>query len=275
MRIEHWELSIGQIPGRIQGSGFCQVIFVRALKEEIRMSRNWFVVLFTVAFVTMALAATPAAADTCADLMSNAALKALPDTTITSAATVSGTFTPPNGGMPIQGLPSFCRVTVTLKPSPASDIKIEVWMPTAGWNGKFEGVGNGGLGGIISYTNLPNYLDRAALEDGVKSGYAVASTDTGHVADDRTWLASEDKEKDYGYRAIHEMTVTAKAVIKGFYGRPASRSYFNGCSTGGGQALGEAQLYPEDYDGILAGDSQNLLTHSRASDSWLSQAVSN
>src|SRR5437762_6696700 len=75
MRIEHWELSIGQIPGRIQGSGFCQVIFVRALKEEIRMSRNWFVVLFTVAFVTMALAATPAAADTCADLMSNAALK--------------------------------------------------------------------------------------------------------------------------------------------------------------------------------------------------------
>src|SRR5881396_3896426 len=86
MRIEHWELSIGQIPGRIQGSGFCQVIFVRALKEEIRMSRNWFVVLFTVAFVTMALAATPAAADTCADLMSNAALKALPETTITSAA---------------------------------------------------------------------------------------------------------------------------------------------------------------------------------------------
>ncbi|HYR89513.1 MAG TPA: tannase/feruloyl esterase family alpha/beta hydrolase, partial [Terriglobia bacterium] len=110
------------------------------------MSRNSFAVLLAVAFVTVALAATPAAADTCSDLMSNAALKALPDTTMTSAATVSGTFTPPNGGMPIQGLPSFCRVTVTLKPSPASDIKVEVWMPTTGWNGKFEGVGNGGLG---------------------------------------------------------------------------------------------------------------------------------
>jgi len=239
------------------------------------MSRNSLVVLFAVAFVTLALAATPAVADTCSDFVSNSGLKALPDATITSAATVSGTFTPPSGGTPIQGLPSFCRVTVTLKPSPASDIKVEVWMPTTGWNGKFEGVGNGGLGGIISYTNLPNYLDRAALVDAIKAGYASASTDTGHVADDRTWLASEDKERDYGYRAIHEMTVTAKALIKGFYGRPSSRSYFNGCSTGGGQALGEAQLYPEDYDGILAGDSQNILTHSRASDIWASQAVNN
>jgi feruloyl esterase len=226
------------------------------------------------AVVTILLGASLAAADNCSNLMTNATLAALPNTTITSAATVSGTFTPP-GGKPIQGLPSFCRVAATLKPSPVSDIKIEVWMPTNGWNGKFQGVGNGGLGGIISYTNLPNYLDRAALADGVIGGYATVSTDTGHVSTDRTWVSNEEKERDYGYRAIHEMTVSGKAVVQAFYGRAATRSYFNGCSTGGGQALGEAQLYPGDYDGILAGDSQNKLTHTRASDIWASQQVNN
>src|SRR2546428_1836588 len=225
--------------------------------------------------VIILLGATAAAADTCSDLATNPPLATLRNTTITSAETVSGTFTPPNGGMPIEGLPSFCRVTATLKPSAASDIKIEIWMPSSGWNGKFEGVGNGGLGGTISYTNLPNYIDHASLADAIMSRYAGASTDTGHVSSDRTWLANEEKEKDYGYRAIHEMTVTAKAVIQKFYGRAATRSYFNGCSTGGGQALGEAQLYPEDYDGMLAGDSQNILTHSRATDIWAFQSVNN
>ena len=110
------------------------------------------------------LLGAPAAADTCSDLATNLSVATLPNTTITSAATVSGAFTPPNGGMPIEGLPSFCRVTATLKPGAASDIKIEIWMPSSGWNGKFEAVGNGGLGGTISYTNLPNYLDHASLE---------------------------------------------------------------------------------------------------------------
>src|SRR5437667_5348429 len=219
------------------------------------------------ALAIILVGATAAIADTCSDLATNS--------TITSAATVSGTFTPPDGGKPIEGLPSFCRVTATLKPSAASDIKIEIWMPANNWNGKFQGVGNGGLGGVISYTNLPNYLDHASLADAVIAGYAGASTDTGHVASDRTWLANVEKEKDYGYRAIHEMTVVAKAVIQKFYGRAATRSYFNGCSTGGGQALGEAQLYPEDYDGILAGDSQNILTQKTAYDIWASQAVNN
>src|SRR5436190_4762366 len=226
-----------------------------------------------VALAIILLTAASAAADTCSDLAANPSLAALRNTTITSAATVSDTFTPPDGGKPIEGLPSFCRVTATLKPSAASDIKIEIWMPTNNWNGKFQGVGNGGLGGTISYTNLPNYLDHASLADAVIAGYAGASTDTGHVSSDRTWLADEEKEKDYGYRSIHEMTVTAKAVIQTFYNRVARRSYFNGCSTGGGQALGEAQLYPGDYDGILAGDSQNILTHSRASDIWAFQSV--
>src|SRR5437867_1710701 len=160
--------------------------------------------------VIILLGATAAPAGTCSDLAMNPSVAPLRNTTITSAETVSGPFTPPDGGMPIQGLPSFCRVTATLKPSSASDIKIEIWMPSSGWNGKFEGVGNGGLGGTISYTNLPNYLDHASLADAIMSGYAAASTDTGHVSSDRTWLANEEKEKDYGYRAIHEMTATAK-----------------------------------------------------------------
>lgn len=220
------------------------------------------------------LAAGVAAADTCSDLLRNPSLATLRNTTITSAATVSGTFTPPDSGKPIEGLPSFCRVAATLKPTTDSDIKIEIWMPSSDWNGKFQGVGNGGLGGTMSYTNLPNYLDHASLVDAIKSGYAAASTDTGHASSDRTWLADVEKEKDYGYRSIHEMTITAKVVIQSFYGRAAQRSYFNGCSTGGGQALGEAQLYPDDYDGILAGDSQNILTHARASDIWAFQSVS-
>src|SRR5262245_52066693 len=119
------------------------------------------------AVVTILLGATLAVADNCSNLMTNATLKALPNTTITSAATVSGTFTPPgDNSKPVQGLPSFCRLAATLKPSPVSDVKIEVWLPTNGWNGKLEGVGNGGLGGVISYTNLTNYLDRASLVDG-------------------------------------------------------------------------------------------------------------
>ena len=225
------------------------------------------------ALAVLVLCAAEATADTCSDLMTSPALRAFPNTTITSAATVSGTFTPPNSEMPIDGLPSFCRVIATLKPSPVSDIKVEVWMPTNGWNGKFQGVGNGGLAGIISYTNRPNYMGHASLVDAIKGGYAGASTDTGHVSSDRTWLSDEEKEKDYGYRATHEMTVTAKKVIQAFYGNAPRRSYFNGCSTGGGQALGEAQLYPEDYDGILAGDSQYMLAHARASDIWAFQAV--
>src|ERR1700741_2785610 len=108
---------------------------------------------FYLAVALVVLAAGTAAADTCSDLMTNASLRTLQHTTITSAGTVSGTFTPPGGGMPIQGLPSFCRLTAPLRPSAVSDIKIEIWMPANGWNGKFEGVGNGGLGGTISYTN--------------------------------------------------------------------------------------------------------------------------
>jgi feruloyl esterase len=207
------------------------------------------------AVVAIGLGAGAPAADTCANLMSSASLRAIPNTTIDSATLVSDTFTPPGNTQSLRGLPSFCRVTATLKPSPVSDIKIEIWMPAQQWNQKLQGVGNGGLAGAISY---------AALAPAIKNGYASVSTDTGHVASDTAWLPVEERERDYGYRAIHGMTVTAKAVAQQFYGSAPRRSYFNGCSTGGGQGFGEAQLYPQDYDGIIAGAPQDFPTHLRA-----------
>jgi feruloyl esterase len=223
-------------------------------------------VLVVLAIGVIALGGTPAANDLCSSLMNNAALHSLKNTTVTSATTVSDTFTPPDSARSMQGLPSFCRVTATLKPSPASDIKIEVWMPSESWNGKLQGVGNGGLAGTITYN---------ALGTAIQKGYASVSTDTGHVVTDTTWMQDAEKAKDYGYRGIHEMTVAAKSVVQQFYGSPAKHSYFSGCSTGGGQAFGETQLYPEDYDGIVAGDPQNYPTNLRAGDIHEFQAGNN
>lgn len=206
----------------------------------------------------------PAATDACSNLAADKSLRSLPDMTITGTTTVAGSFSPPTGRA-VEGLPSFCRVSATLKPSPVSDVRIEIWLPSAGWNHKLQAVGNGGLAGVISY---------GALAAAVKAGYASVSTDTGHVEADTSWLPNEEKERDYGYRAIHGMTVAAKAVLKRFYGNEPKRSYFNGCSTGGGQGLGEAQLYPQDFDGILAGAPANFQTRLRAAGIWDFQAAS-
>ena len=152
-------------------------------------------------------------------------------------------------------LPAFCRVIAEDKPTPDSDIKIEVWLPTSGWNGKFRGQGNGGFAGEIDYRTLGL---------AVVQGYASAATDTGHAAEgtNATWaLGHPEKIIDFAYRAIHEMTVIGKATIKAFYGDAAQHSYFANCSNGGRQALMEAQRYPEDYDGILAGAPANYWTH--------------
>lgn len=164
------------------------------------------VVLVAFALAAMGLGAVPAAVDSCSSLLGNGSLRSLPKTTITSATLVSGTFTPANGAPAIHDLPAFCRVTATLAPSAVSDVKVEVWMPAAGWNGKLQAVGNGGLAGTISYN---------ALAPAIKSGYASASMDTGHVASDTTWLPIEDREKDYGFRAIHGMTVAAPRLSSG------------------------------------------------------------
>jgi len=175
-------------------------------------------------------------------------------TVSTAEARPAGAFTPP-AGRAINGLPAFCRVAGTLKPSSDSDIRFEVWLPAEGWNGKFQGVGNGGYAGSISY---------AGLADAVRNGYATASTDTGHedATGSAEWaLKHPEKVTDFGYRAIHETAVTAKSVISTFYGAGPKKSYFNSCSNGGRQALMEAQRYPADYDGIIAGAPANYWTH--------------
>jgi feruloyl esterase len=146
-----------------------------------------------------------------------------------------------------KSVPAFCRVTLRLTPTPDSDIRAEVWLPLAGWNRKIQAVGNGGLGGTIPYP---------AMAAAVSAGYATAGTDTGHVGGNADFVAGHpEKLIDFAYRAIHEMTVTAKTLVAAHYDARPVRSYFSSCSTGGRQALIEAQRYPEDFDGIVAGDA--------------------
>lgn len=203
------------------------------------------VLLFAVA--THGHTITPAWA--CESLLS----LALPNTSITLAQVVpAGTFALPGTGTAtaqFRELPSFCRVAATLTPSPDSDIKIEVWLPITDWNGKFEGVGNGGLAGTITYDWLA-----VALQE----GYATASTDTGHAGANASFaMGHPEKVIDFAYRAVHEMTQKSKAIIAAFYGREPRLSYWTGCSSGGRQGLMEAQRYPEDFDGIIAGAPAN------------------
>lgn len=187
---------------------------------------------------------------------------ALTATVITHAETIgTGTFTPPEGKA-VDGLPSFCRVSGTIHPSADSDIQFEVWLPSTGWNGKFYGVGNGGYAGAINF---------GQMGAGLKQRYATASTDTGHRAGgtDATWaLGHPEKITDFGYRAIHETAVKAKLIVAAFYGDGAKRSFFSSCSNGGRQALMEAQRFPEDYDGIIAGAPANYWTHLLSNAAW-------
>ena len=177
---------------------------------------------------------------------------ALANTKITLAQTVAdGAFVPPGAGggnaaaRAYAALPSFCRVAATLTPSGDSDIKIEVWLPASGLNGKFEAVGNGGWAGTIAYP---------AMAAALSAGYATVSTDTGHTGNSADFaLGHPEKLIDLGYRSIHEMTVTAKSIINARYGNAPRLSYFNGCSQGGRQGITEAQRYPADFNGIVAG----------------------
>lgn len=207
-------------------------------------------------FPCLTLAALPAIAADCESL----AKLTLPATTITAAQPLpAGSFTPPSAQRPLENLPQFCRVAGVIKPSKDSLIQFETWMPLEGWNGKFQGIGNGGFAGAISY---------GGLADAVRNGYAAASTDTGHQGGgtNADWaLGHPEKIVDFGHRAIHEMTVKGKAIVEAFYGSAPQRSYFSSCSNGGRQALMEAQRYPDDYDGIIAGAPANYWTHLMAS----------
>lgn len=142
-------------------------------------------------------------------------------------------------------LPAFCRVTGAIHPTPDSDIRFEVWLPDgAGWNGKLVGTGNGVWAGSVV---------QASMIEPLMKGYATMATDDGHQGSpmDGSFAAGHpEKLKDFGYRAVHETTLVTKALISAYYSKPASRSLFVSCSTGGRQGLMEAYRYPQDYDGI-------------------------
>jgi len=188
----------------------------------------------------------------------NIASLTLTNATITSATTVpAGTYKPPYAPYevpPPAGIPAFCRVSGIAKPTGDSEIKFEVWLPVSGWNGKYEQVGNGGFAGTIPL---------ARLAEPVARGYATAGTDDGHVGGrDVSWaIGHPEKVIDFGYRAVHETSVLAKAIVREFYGKDPTQSYFVGCSDGGREALMEVQRFPADFHGIVAGAPANYWTH--------------
>jgi len=222
-----------------------------------RANRSISATLATLALTAFAAEAEAQAAPAaCRDL----ALLRLDGTVITAAVEeVSGQFAP-GEGQPLD-VPPICRVAGTIHPA----IRFEVWLPLGGrYNGRLQAVGGGGLAGNLSYP---------AMAAAVAAGFASASTDTGHRADDSLWLADPQRREDYGHRAIHEMTVKAKAIIDAYFGRVPEYSYFNGCSTGGRQGLMEAQRYPGDYDGILSGAPVNTFTSLHIGQLWTAHAT--
>jgi feruloyl esterase len=201
----------------------------------------------TLALLTFAVvcgrAVNGEAAASCEGLMS---LK-LPSATITKAAIekAAGAAFTTTDGRPARPAPESCQVAATLRPSPDSEIKMEIWMPTSNWNGKYQAVGNGAFNGNINYGPMSTAISR---------GYAVSSTDTGHTGSGASWaIGHPEKVIDFGWRAVHETAVASKAIIDAFYGGAPKFSYFNGCSAGGRQAMKEAQRFPADFNGIVAG----------------------
>ncbi len=169
----------------------------------------------------------------------------LPDTVITSA-NIAG---PLSSNDPMFGhfevKTAFCRISGTIAPA----IKFQVWLPPKiDWNGKLQGVGNGGVAGSIA---------EASLAAALAHGYSAVSSNLGHdgnAIDFSFAIGHPELVADWGHRATHVMTVAAKAIVSAYYGAPPVKSYFVGCSGGGRQGLMEAQRYPADYDGIVAGD---------------------
>jgi feruloyl esterase len=226
---------------------------------RLRLSAASLLLLFLIA----AMIALPAKAASCESLSNTN----LPHTTITTAQSVpAGAFTPPYSGS-IEKMPAFCRVAGVIQPTGDSYIRFEAWLPASGWNGKYLGVGNGGFAGSIDYH---------AMAGDLKRGFATAATDTGHEGDsvDASWAYKHpEKVIDFGYRGLHETTENAKRLIQAFYSHPLQHSYFDSCSDGGREALMEAQRFPEDFDGILAGAPANYWTHLLAGGLGATQAM--
>ena len=195
----------------------------------------------------------------------------LPHTAITMAQTVAaGIFTPParggGPGQPLTDVPAFCRVQATLTPTTDSNIKMELWLPATGWNGKYKGTGNGGLGGGAG-------IGAGALANGVRRGYATAGHNTGHDGDSSYALTHPEQIKDFGYRSAHEMNVASKGIIAAFYGSAPKLSYM--AEGGGGTiaALSSAQRFPDDIDTIAVTGMSSYLTRHTFGQMWVWQAT--
>ncbi len=236
----------------------------RSTKQTSRCAR---VALAGAAAVSaLALAAPSARAADCGDL----AGKIYGDATIMAATNVS----PPSSLMgldppkPVAINSSFCRVEGMLKTSANSHARFEVWLPQKGaWNGKYQGVGNGGFAGSL----ILSPMDWA-----LSAGYAVSATDTGHTGGtlDAAWaLGHPESIVDFGWRAIHETAEASKAIVADYYQKSPTRSYFSGCSDGGREALMEAERFPKDYDGIVAGAPANSWAKLLANGIWTEQAL--
>jgi len=219
------------------------------------------VICFACCVFGLSLSAQPGSAASCESL----AGISLPQTTVTMAQTVAaGEFTAPAGrgrasaGNPYKDLPAFCRVMGTLTPSNDSSIKLEVWLPASGWNGKFLAAGNGGGASAA----IQGSINTPALAAALRGGYATAATDTGHEGATLNF-AIEHPEKliDFGYRAVHEMTVKAKAIAAAYYGEGPKLSYWNGCAAAGREGMMEAQRFPADYDGVVVAAAANYWSH--------------
>ena len=171
----------------------------------------------------------------CADLVRHdfSAVKDAPSLVVSAVVKPAG-----------EELPRHCLVDGQIAPT----IGYRMWLPLAQWNGKFMQAGCGGRCGYI-------------LDDGCQivliRGYACLAADLGHKGTmyDNLWsIDNVPGEIDFGFRATHVANITGKAVLEQFYGRPARLSYYIGASTGGRQGLVEAQRFPQDFDGIIAGE---------------------
>jgi hypothetical protein len=235
---------------------------------ECRMKRqNTLIFPFAALMISMALFPVAASAQRkCEDL---AALTLTNAKIISAAPVVPGVFNPPPQPFqppPRVDLQPFCRVVGIATPTSDSEIKFEIWLPATGWNGKFEQVGNGGFAGSIPQNSMAVPLMR---------GFATAGTDDGHAQyTDVSWaIGHPEKVIDFGYRAVHETLVQAKEIIHEFYGKDPTQSYFVGCSDGGREALMEAQRFPADFQGIVAGAPANDWTHLMFKGVWDERAL--
>ena len=200
----------------------------------------------------------------CTTAAQGATCESLRDRKISWATVTQAESVPAGTTVGTASLPAYCKVLAVSRPSDDSEIQIAIWLPAEGWNGKLLSNGNGGWSGSISPTTLAN---------GLRRGYATAMSDLGHEGSSASFaLGHPEKLTDFGYRAADEMTITAKAVISTYYGRAPKLSYWTGCSAGGRSAMMEAQRYPADYDGIIAGSPGLNWTGRALLAIWIAQA---